>query len=96
LKKTKYRKLIYWFLLFSIGFHFYWINVVLYFIIMLFQKLVQIPIQNLFSFDKIIFLDFSTAVPVTNALTLLITYICDVISRPTLLNSSRNSMMMII
>ncbi|CAF1227284.1 unnamed protein product [Adineta ricciae] len=32
-------------------------------------------------------LDFSTAVPVTNALTLLITYLCDVISRPQLLNS---------
>ncbi|CAF0793454.1 unnamed protein product [Rotaria sp. Silwood1] len=31
--------------------------------------------------------DFSTAVPVTNALTLLITYLCDVISRPQLLNS---------
>ncbi|CAF4941573.1 unnamed protein product, partial [Rotaria sp. Silwood1] len=32
--------------------------------------------------------DFSTAVPVTNALTLLITYLCDVISRPQLLNSN--------
>ncbi|CAF4574151.1 unnamed protein product [Rotaria socialis] len=31
--------------------------------------------------------DFSTAVPVTNALTLLITYLCDVISHPQLLNS---------
>jgi hypothetical protein len=44
------------------------------------------------SFDLFVFLlDISTAVPVTNALTLLITYICDVISHPQLLNSSRKS-----
>ena len=36
-------------------------------------------------------LDFSTAVPVTNALTLLITYLCDVISRPQLLNSRKQA-----
>jgi len=30
-------------------------------------------------------------VPVTNALTLVITYLCDVISRPKLLNSSREN-----
>ncbi|CAF1243313.1 unnamed protein product [Adineta steineri] len=31
--------------------------------------------------------DISTAVPVTNALTLVVTYVCDVISHPQLLNS---------
>ena len=33
--------------------------------------------------------DLSTAVPVTNALTLVFTYLCDVLSRPSLLNSSK-------
>jgi hypothetical protein len=42
------------------------------------------------SFEFVFILDISTAVPVTNALTLLITYICDVISRPQLLNSSES------
>ena len=37
-------------------------------------------------FSILVILDFSTAVPVTNALTLLVTYLCDVIARPQLLN----------
>ena len=41
------------------------------------------------SVRTLVILDFSTAVPVTNALTLLVTYLCDVIARPQLLNSSR-------
>ena len=35
--------------------------------------------------------DLSTAVPVTNALTLVFTYLCDVLSRPSLFNSSKSS-----
>ena len=39
--------------------------------------------------STLVILDFSTAVPVTNALTLLVTYLCDVIARPQLLNTRK-------